>query len=240
MPDLVTCALELREVSSGYGKKQILNSVSLTVADGEIVALIGHNGAGKTTLLKAVIGLVPVWKGQLYVRGKAIGAPNPRLLLRESVAYLPQGNRVFGDLTVKENLELGSYSTWKTREGGGEIDRALSWFPALSNLLTRRAGILSGGEKQMLALGTALMTSPRILLLDEPSLGLAPPLVVAALRRIKAINQREAITFVIVEQKVREVLNIANRVYVLRNGCISFAGASAELKEQSRLREVYF
>lgn len=224
---------------TGYGKKQVLNGVSLDVAFGEIVALIGHNGAGKSTLLKAVFGLLPLWQGQVTLDGKPLNSHTPRELLRTGVAYVPQGNRVFTDLTVRENLEMGGVTVSdKTRLNEG-IDRALTLFPALRPRLRQRAGTLSGGEKQMLALANALVVSPRLLLLDEPSLGLAPQAVAVALSYIRQINRDSGVTFLIVEQKVREALKIARRVYVLRNGLVSFSGPTDALADDAKLREVY-
>jgi len=234
-----TILLQVQNLVSGYGKKQVLGGVSLDVGVAEVVALIGHNGAGKSTLLKAICGLIPIWEGIVRLGGKVIEAPSPRVLLRQGVAYVPQGNRVFSDLTVKENLEIACVMLARRNEIDDAIGRTLDWFPLLRDLLKRRAGTLSGGEKQMLALGNGLMTMPKLLLLDEPSLGLAPPLVSGVLQRIKTISQEKGITFLIVEQKVREVLNIANRVYVLRCGSVSFTGPSSDLQDDIKLRDVY-
>jgi len=231
--------LNVDALVTGYGKKQVVNGVTLDVAGGEIVALIGHNGAGKSTLLKAVFGLLPVWKGQVMLYGEILRSPTPRELLRAGVSYVPQGNRVFTDLTVRENLEMGGVTLpGKARLNEG-IERVFTLFPALKTKLCQRAGTLSGGEKQMLALANALILSPRLLLLDEPSLGLAPPLVSEALGRIQAISRDSGMTVLIVEQKVREVFKIAQRVYVLRNGRVSFSGPTDALKDDAKLREVY-
>lgn len=224
---------------AGYGKKQVLNGVSLEVALAEIVALIGHNGAGKSTLLKAVFGMIPIWKGRLHFNAKAVDLPNPRDLLREGVAYVPQGNRVFTDLSVLENMEMGGTTLRNGQKLKDGIERALDLFPMLKTRLKQRAGTLSGGEKQMLALANALILSPHLLFLDEPSLGLAPPFVSVALGRIKAISRDQNVTVLIVEQKVREVLKIAHRVYVLRSSKISYHGQAEELNDDSKLREVY-
>jgi branched-chain amino acid transport system ATP-binding protein len=227
------------ELVTGYGKKQVLNGVSLEVGRGEIVALIGHNGAGKSTLLKAAFGLIPIWRGQVFYDGAAAPSPKPRELLRSGIAYVPQGNRVFTDLTVRENLEMGGI-TLATKQAVNEgMERVFTLFPALKERLKQRAGTLSGGEKQMLALGNALILAPRLLLLDEPSLGLAPPLVSQALGRIHQISKDAGMTVVIVEQKVREVLKISQRVYVLRTGLISFSGPADALGDDAKLREVY-
>jgi len=231
--------LTIDSLITGYGKKQIVNGVDLTVAPAEIVALIGHNGAGKSTLLKAIFGLLPIWQGRVAYHGKPLNSARPRDLLRSGVAYVPQGNRVFADLTVRENLEMGGVTLPTKVHLRDGMDRALHLFPALKSRLRQRAGTLSGGEKQMLALANALIVSPRLLLLDEPSLGLAPPLVSQALARIHELSRNDGIAVLIVEQKVREVLKIADRVYVLRNGRISFTGPATDLHDDAKLREVY-
>ncbi len=232
-------ALRIDSLITGYDKKKVIDGVTLEAAPGEIVSLIGHNGAGKSTLLKAVFGLIPVWSGQVHLNGRTWLKPTPRELLRNGVAYIPQGNRVFSDLTVSENLEMGAITLTDRKALREGRERVFNLFPLLKQRFNERAGILSGGEKQMLALANALILSPKVMLLDEPSLGLAPPLVSAALERIKQISTSSGVTVLIVEQKVREVLKMSNRVYVLRNGHVSFTGHSAELQDDSKLREVY-
>jgi branched-chain amino acid transport system ATP-binding protein len=231
--------LRVEDLITGYGKKQILNGVSLEVGRGEIVALIGHNGAGKSTLLKAVFGMIPIWQGQVSFNGEAVKSAKPREWLRKGVAYVPQGNRVFTDLTVQENLEMGGITLPTKPAVKAGMERVFTLFPALKERLKQRAGTLSGGEKQMLALANALILSPKLLLLDEPSLGLAPPLVSEALARIQQISRDSGVTVLIVEQKVREVLKITRRVYVLRNGRVSFTGPAAVLQDDAKLKEVY-
>jgi len=231
--------LSVRSLITGYGKKQVVNGVSLEVGRAEIVALIGHNGAGKSTLLKAVFGLIAIREGQVSFDGSALRRPKPRELLRAGVTYVPQGNRVFTDLTVRENLEMGGVTLPNKAQLEEGMERVFSLFPSLRDRLRERAGRLSGGEKQMLALANALILSPRLLLLDEPSLGLAPPMVTEALARICQINRDSGVAVLIVEQKVREVLRIAHRVYVLRNGLVSFSGAADALRDETTLRRVY-
>jgi ABC-type branched-subunit amino acid transport system ATPase component len=230
--------LRVEGIVTGYGKKQILNGVSLDLAGGEIVALIGHNGAGKSTLLKAVFGLLPLWQGEVVLDGRPLRPSDPRELLRKGVAYVPQGNRVFTDLTVRENLEMGGITLPKGVRLNEGIERVFAVFPMLRTRLRQRAGTLSGGEQQMLALANALILSPRLLLLDEPSLGLAPRLVSEALTCVQQISCNSGVAVLIVEQKVREVLKIARRVYVLRNGLVSFSGSTDTL-DDSKLRQVY-
>lgn len=224
---------------TGYGKKQVLNSVTLNVAPGEIVSLIGHNGAGKSTLLKALFGMIPIWTGTVMLDGIPVEAHAPRQLLPSGVAYVPQGNRVFTDLTVQENLEMGGVTLLNSTLLKDGIERVFSLFPAIKLRLRQRAGTLSGGEKQMLALANVLVLSPRLLLLDEPSLGLAPSLVTETLKHIQQISNDSGTAVLIVEQKVREVLKIAQRVYVLRNGKISFSGPSESLVDENKFREIY-
>lgn len=224
---------------TGYGKKQVLNGVSLDVAPAEIVALIGHNGAGKSTLLKAVFGMLPIWTGRVALDGKPLNAATPRQLLRAGVCYVPQGNRVFTDLTVRENLEMGAVTLTDSAQLEEGFERVFTLFPTLKARLRQRAGSLSGGEKQMLAFANALVLSPRLVLLDEPSLGLAPPFVTEALQRVQEISCDSGAAILIVEQKVREVLKIARRVYVFRNGQVSFSGPTESLADDARLREVY-
>ena len=239
MPEASRSLLKVEGLVTGYGKRQVVKGVSLGVTSGEVVAVVGHNGAGKSTLLKAIFGLIPIQEGELTFNGKVLGTPNPRELLKAGVAYVPQGNRVFTDLTVRENLEIGGVTLPNKSALNEGVERAVTFFPTLRSRFRQRAGTLSGGEQQMLALGNALVLSPRLLLLDEPSLGLAPPLVSHALRRVQEISEESGVAALIVEQKVREVLNISQRVYVMRNGVVSFSGPTAALSSDAKLREVY-
>ncbi|HKQ50360.1 MAG TPA: ABC transporter ATP-binding protein [Phycisphaerae bacterium] len=231
--------LDVDALVSGYSKKQVLGGVSMNVARGEIVAIIGHNGAGKSTLLKAIFGMIPIWKGHVYYNGQAIGKPKPREMIHAGVAYVPQGNRVFGDLTVRENLQVAGATLSDNRVRQAGLERALIEYPVLEPRLRQRAATLSGGEKQVLALAMSLVLSPLMILLDEPSLGLAPPLANEALHRIQTLSRDHGVSILIVEQKVRQVLRIAHRVYALRNGAISFSGPTALLNDDDKLREVY-
>ena len=189
--------------------------------------------------LLSVFGLIPIWQRQVSFNGEVVQSPKPRELLRRGIAYVPQGNRVFTDLIVEENLEMDGITLSSKQQFRDRIERVFTLFPTLKPRLKQRAGTLSGGEKQMLALGNALILSPKLLLLDEPSLGLAPPLVSEALARIQHISRDSGVTVLIVEQKLRDVLKIARRVYVLRNGRVSFTGPAEALKDDAKLKEVY-
>jgi len=225
---------------TGFGKKQVLNSVDLHVSAGEIVAVIGHNGAGKSTLLKAMVGMLPIWAGRVTYDAIPIGRPDPRRLRSMGVAYVPQGNRVFNELSVRENLVMGGFVLADRSQLNLAIERVCGLFPELRPRLAQRAGTLSGGEKQMLALASGLVVSPRLLLLDEPSLGLAPSLAASTLQMIERISRHSGCGLLIVEQKVRDVLQISDRVYVMRNGVVSFSGSAAELRSDTqKLREVF-
>lgn len=242
-PQDTTPLLRIDSIVTGYGRRQVLNRVSLEVKRQEIVAVIGHNGAGKTTLLKAVFGIIPIWRGHVIYDGVTLDRPEPLKLLQAGVAYVPQGNQVFGDLTVRENLEVASVSlTGPDRKSSRRkgVDRAFREFSVLKQRLRQRAATLSGGEKQMLALGMSLVLSPRLVLLDEPSLGLAPPLVKKAFQRIDRLRREHGMTVLVVEQKVAAVLRIADWVVAIRAGRVAFSGPAAELRDdEAKLREVY-
>jgi branched-chain amino acid transport system ATP-binding protein len=233
-------SLVVRSLSSGYGKRQVLYGIDLSVCRGEVLAIIGHNGAGKSTLLKAVFGLLPIWSGQVALNGRVLDRLEPRQLLGMGMTYAPQGNRVFTELSVEENLEIAGTAVGARDRTASGIERVLRIFPTLKARIRQRAGTLSGGEKQMLALANALMLDPQVLLLDEPSLGLAPGLARRALAHIRTISDATGMSVVLVEQKVREALRIAERVCVLRGGRISYAGPAEELRmDEAKLRQVY-
>jgi ABC-type branched-subunit amino acid transport system ATPase component len=183
---------------TGYGKKPILHGITMAVNLGEIVSIVGHNGAGKSTLLKAIFGLLPFWEGQMFLDGELLTSFNPRKLRRLGVVYVPQGSRVFGDLTVSENLEMGSISFSRKAQSKGKIEHVLAIFPDLKPRLHHKGKNLSGGQKQMLALATALLLSPRLLLLDEPSLGLAPPIINQSFSRIQEISKAFDVSILII------------------------------------------
>ena len=225
--------LTVENLCSGYGQKQVLNGVSLYVRQGEIVALLGPNGAGKSTLLKTVFGLLRAWNGSVRLNGKFIHNRHPARNVEDGLAYVPQGSRVFPDLTVDENLEIGGFILRSRKQVRERKEQVYQLFPALVERRYQLAGKLSGGEKQMLALGQALMTKPRLLLLDEPSLGLAPQLTREAIAAIQRLNAQFGTTIVLVEQNVTEALSIAHRVYVLRLGRVVLEARPQELTWES-------
>jgi len=231
--------LKVINLETGYGNKQIINGVSLEVNQGEIVALVGHNGAGKSTILKAIFGLLPVWKGKVEFDGKTIQNRRPATNVKEGISFLLQGSRVFTELTVQENLEIGGYLL-KTREKlKARMEEIFELFPRLRERRQQNAGTLSGGEQQMLAVANALMLQPRLLLMDEPSLGLAPQSLRAMFEMIQRINQTLGTTLLIVEQKVRQVMEIADRAYVLKLGQVSDSGQPQELLKGDRLQKAF-
>jgi len=231
--------LKISGLEAGYGQKQVLYGIDLAVQKGEMTAIIGHNGAGKSTLLKSLFGLIPLWRGEVFYDGQRVEDWLPSKKVRNGIGYVPQGNRVFGELTVRENLEMGGY----TLNGQAQIERKIqevfSFFPILKEREHQVAGSLSGGEKQMLSLANILILSPRLLLLDEPSLGLSPPLVREAFAKLVEINRSFGTTMVIVEQKVREALKICHKAYLLKMGRVAYSGASSELLEGDRIREIF-
>lgn len=232
--------LQAVDLEAGYGSKQILNGISLEVAKGEIVALIGHNGAGKTTLLKTIFGLLPLWHGQVNFKGNSIVKRKPSQNVRDGLSFLLQGNRVFDELSVRENLEMGGYILKGNKLLLERIENVLELFPKLGQRQQQNAGSLSGGEKQMLALGITLMLNPVLLMMDEPSLGLAPQNLRELFENLKRINQKLGTTLLIVEQKVRQILEVADRAYVLKLGKVSFQGSAQELRNNTELLKQTF
>lgn len=229
--------LELKEIESGYGKKQVLFGLSMKVQEGKIVAIIGPNGAGKSTILKAVCGLIPTWKGEICFEGIRVNGSSPAKSVKRGVTFCPQGNRVFDELSVMENLQIGGIHM-RPNELKDGIDRVLQLFPALKDRMRQNAGRLSGGEQQMLALCRSLITRPKLLMLDEPSLGLSPNLVSTVFERISLINQDMGIAILIVEQKVRQVLEFCHRVYGIKLGKVVFDGVPKDLTD-SKLEKIF-
>lgn len=230
--------LEVNALSAGYGERQVLHGVSLRVGGGEIVAVIGHNGAGKSTLLKAIVGLAASWSGEVLLDGKLVRF-QPAEARKRGVAYIPQGGRIFPDLTVHENLVMGISTATAKGVRTRQLASAYSMFPILDERRRQPALLLSGGEKQMLALATALVSNPVVLLVDEPSLGLSLARAREVLAALRLLAKDRGLAVVVVEQRVRDVLKIADRVFALRQGRVSFNGPADELQDDVKLREVY-
>ena len=230
--------LELKNVDASYGPVDVLRNVSLEVNQGEIVTLLGANAAGKTTTLRTILGLVRPRNGQVVLEGKRIeGLPTPKIVAR-GITMVPENRRLFARMTVRENLEIGA-NLRNDRDGiQRDTERVLDLFPRLRERLTQRAGTLSGGEQQMLAIGRALMAGPKILLMDEPSMGLAPILVAQVFETIQEINQ-QGTTILLVEQNAKKALQIANRGYVLRTGEIVLADDARALADSPEMQEAY-
>lgn len=236
MVNQISHILKIENLTTGYGKKKVINEISFEVSYGEIVVLIGHNGAGKSTILKTIFGLLPIWSGNIFFDGNRIQKLSPKASIERGIIYAPQGNRIFADLTVLENLKIGGAKLQNEIAFKEELEKILSIFPSLIDKLSQRAGTLSGGEKQMLALANALILSPKLLLLDEPSLGLSPSLTTSVFKTIQEINSSKGLSIIIVEQKVRQVMSIAHKICVLRNGTISFWGAANSLDEDNLMK----
>jgi len=230
--------LELRDVDVFYGRIQALRGVSLTVNHGEIVALIGSNGAGKTTTLRTISGLVRPSRGEVLLDGRPVHTLGAEQIARAGVGHSPEGRRLFPRMTVRENLEMGAYSRRDESQVRADFDRIFTLFPRLRERHSQIAGSLSGGEQQMVAIGRALMARPRVLLLDEPSLGLAPILVDTIFEVIREINT-SGTTVLLIEQNARMALATARRAYVLETGSISMSGPAAELAESDEVRRAY-
>jgi branched-chain amino acid transport system ATP-binding protein len=232
----VKTLLELDRVEARYGPVQALHGVSLTVGEGEVVAVLGANGAGKTTTLRAISGTVSR-SGTIELEGKPLPR-SPEAVARARIAHVPEGRGTFVDLTVEENLRLGAYVR-RDREVKADLERVAGYFPWLAERRRQRAGTLSGGEQQMLALARALMGRPRLLLLDEPSLGLAPLVVRELFRVVRELNEREGLAVLVVEQDARAALSVSSRAYVLEVGRVALAGTSAELRDNESVRRSY-
>ena len=230
--------LKLLGVETFYGKLKVLNGISFDVEKGDIVAIIGANGAGKTTLMNTISAITPADYGEIYFEDERVDNLNPDQIVKKGISHVPQGRQVFSDLTVTENLKMGAF----TKKSRGEADHKFDWileiFPALNSRLKQKAKYLSGGEQQMLAIGRALMANPKLLLFDEPSMGLSPILTKEIFQIIKRINQEES-TVLLVEQNARQALNIADYAYVLMLGIIDMHGTPAQLLKDEEVRESY-
>ena len=234
---MTAALLEVRALRSGYGRTEVLRGVELTVNPGEIVALLGSNGAGKSTLNNTVSGIVPAWSGRVGFDGRDLTGAASREVVRAGLIQVPEGRKIFPNLSVLENLELGAYARARERRARN-LDRVFATFDKLAERRDQLAGTMSGGEQQMLAIGRGLMAEPRLLILDEPSLGLAPVLVDELFALIGRLHG-EGLAILLVEQNVAQSLAVADRAFVLENGRVRFAGRPAELMASDELRRAY-
>jgi len=231
--------LKISNVETFYGKIQALRGVDLDVNDGEIVSLIGSNGAGKSTLLMTISGVNKAKRGNIVFNGENIENKQPHKIVDMGICQVPEGRRIFSRLTVEENLRLGAHANEKGKYFENDIKEVYDLFPVLSDRKTQRGGTLSGGEQQMLAIGRALMSKPKVLLLDEPSLGIAPKLVNQIFVSIKNINKEKNVTIFLVEQNAKKALELADRAYVLVNGKVTIKGPGQELLKNKDIQAAY-
>lgn len=233
-----TTLLEVKDLSAGYGKIRVLNEVSMTVGTGEVVALLGPNGAGKTTLLSAMSGLLDgIDAGSVLLDGKDVTGARPHEIVKSGLLQVIEGHRVFGDLTVEENLLLGTFGYGRTARAAA-LERAYERFPELTDRRKLKAGQLSGGQQQMLVIARGLARGPRIIMLDEPSAGLAPVLVDRILAIVRSLSD-EGLAVIVVEQLVEKVLAVADRAYVLAQGSMTYNGTAAALSGGDTLKRAY-
>ena len=232
--------LAIRGLRAAYGKIEALKGVNLDINPGEIVALIGANGAGKSTLMMTIFGKPKARAGQILFDGRNITGVPTHDIARLRIAQSPEGRRIFPRMSVAENLQMGADATYSSEvERMASLDRVLALFPRLKERLSQRGGTLSGGEQQMLAIGRALMSRPRLLLLDEPSLGLAPLIARQIFDAIRMLNRQDGLTVLIVEQNANHALKLAHRAYVMVNGLITLQGSGAELLQRPEIRAAY-
>ena len=230
--------LRLESVSAGYGRVGVLSEVSMEVREGDFVCLVGANGAGKTTTLKTISGLLRPSAGRIVFDGQDIGGRKPQDILRLGIAHCPEGRRVFPHLTVQENLAMGAYVRWDAAAVATDLERVLAHFPVLAERRRQAAGTLSGGEQQMLAIGRALMARPRLIMFDEPSLGLAPTVIETTFRIIGEI-QKDGTTVFMVEQNAYMALRMATRAYVMETGRITLEGPARALLDDEHVKKAY-
>jgi branched-chain amino acid transport system ATP-binding protein len=231
--------LEIRDLEVRYGGIQALHGISLSVPQGHIVTLIGANGAGKSTTLRAISGLVPTSAGSIFFEGKDISGWPAHTIVGEGLAHVPEGRLVFPELSVKENLMMGAYLRRDRKEIAADLEWVGEFFPRLLERIGQQAGTLSGGEQQMLAIGRALMGRPRCLMLDEPSLGIAPLLVETIFTRLVDLNRERGMTMLLVEQNASLALKVSHHAYVLETGRIHLEGPSSEIKNRPEIKAAY-
>lgn len=232
--------LEARQLSVNYGPKPVLGNVNFNLRSNELLCLIGHNGAGKSTLLKALFGLIAPRSGEIFFRGTQLKNVSPQFMSASGVALVPEGRGVFHGLTVHEILRLGLQATGAAPDKYDELlEGVFETLPLLKTFYLKRAGLLSGGQQQMVSIGRALISRPKCLLMDEPSIGLAPKLFHDLLDPIRERQQRTGMSIILVEQNIREAFRVSDRVYVMKSGSIVFEGQPEELSSHSRLMELY-
>lgn len=230
--------IELKDINAGYGQVQIVRDVSMNIDNNEIVALIGANGAGKSTIIKTISGMLPVSSGSIIFEGKRIENMPAHKIITNGIALVPEGRRLFPYMTVQENLELGAYVENNREKVQENMEWVFSLFPILQERRAQLAGTFSGGEQQMLTIGRALMSKPKFLMMDEPSLGLSPMIVDEVFKTVEVL-QNEGVTILLVEQNVRKSLEIVNRGYVLEHGRIVLSGEAKELLEDENVKKAY-
>ena len=234
----MTAALELRGVTSGYGDTDVLRNIDLVAEQGEVTALLGSNGAGKSTTLRAVSGLMPVRSGSIWYMGKRIDSELPMRIVAAGIAHCPEERKIWPHMTVTEHLRLGAPRATDKQQVASRIGQILALFPVLRERMSQRVGTMSGGQQQMVAIGRALMSNPKLLLLDEPSLGLAPKVIAEVAEAIREINQ-SGTAVLIVEQNAFLALGLAQRAYVIENGSIVKAAAAESLRGDPAIRTAY-
>jgi branched-chain amino acid transport system ATP-binding protein len=230
--------LEINDIHTFYGTIEALKGISITVEEGEIVTLIGSNGAGKSTTLRSVSGLTPPREGSIRFDGEEIGETPPQEIVQRGISQSPEGRRIFQRMTVRENLELGAYLRRDDEKIATDLERVYELFPRLKERERQKAGTMSGGEQQMLAIGRALMAEPKLLLLDEPSMGLAPVLVERIYETVAEINE-QGMTILLVEQNANFALEVSKRGYVLETGTIALADDAPKLRENPEVQKAY-
>ncbi len=230
--------LSINNASVQYGGIHALNNATINIDEGEVIALMGPNGAGKSTALKALFGIAPLSSGEVLFHNQKIN-PKAHEMVNRGIAFVPQGRQIFKNLTVYENLELGGYALKNKKDIQTNIEEVLNFFPPLREKMKQKAGLLSGGQQQMLTIARGLVSDPRVLLLDEPSLGLSPKIVKEVFEKIKEINETRKIAIVIVEHSIKSVLSVSNRVYVLSRGSVAFSGTKEDLESKDVLEKVF-
>ena len=230
--------LEVKNLDAGYGAVPVLRGVSMCVADGEVIAVLGSNGAGKSTLNRVLSGLMPPWSGSVHFEGMDMTGRDASIMVGAGLVHVPEGRGVFPNLSVRENLELGSYRRGRANRVRN-LDHAITIFPRLKERLQQTAGTLSGGEQQMLAIGRALMAKPSMILLDEPSMGLAPQIVEEIFEIVGDLNRKEGVSFLLAEQNTMVALRHAGYGYILENGRVVMDGVASELAKNEDVKEFY-